>query len=145
MKCIKMLFKFVGRLILGTVILMICSSILFVAYKGNQPMKVSQVPKGMTYFEFIGDRIDAAKTVKPASVDGGCCYLLEHLDLFILWFTRRLEFIRMGLLLEASLMIWISLKGLKEHRGMRFRGFGGIQWSDFPGRCWGSRRRMGVS
>ena len=71
MKCIKMLLKFVGKLILGTVILMICSSILFVAYKGNQPMDVPQAPKGMTYFEFIGDRIEAAKTVKPAQCGWG--------------------------------------------------------------------------
>ncbi len=29
-------------------------------------MSVPQTPKGMTYFEFMQDRIDAAKVVKPA-------------------------------------------------------------------------------
>jgi len=53
------------------VILAICSSILFIAYKGNQPMQVPQVPKGMTYFDFLADRIDATKTVEPSRCGWG--------------------------------------------------------------------------
>lgn len=39
---------------------------LFIVYKVNQPMKISQVPVGMTYWQFMQDRLDAAEGVKPA-------------------------------------------------------------------------------
>ncbi len=71
MKFIGMFLKLIGSVIKTAVILAICSSILFVAYKGNQPMQVPQAPKGMTYFDFIADRIDAAKTVEPSRCGWG--------------------------------------------------------------------------
>jgi hypothetical protein len=37
----------------------------FVYFKGNQPMGVSQVPSGITYWQFIADRLDAAGEVVP--------------------------------------------------------------------------------
>jgi hypothetical protein len=71
MKFIGMFLKLIGSVIKTAVILAICSSILFITYKGNQPMQVPQVPKGMTYFDFITDRIDAAKTVEPSRCGWG--------------------------------------------------------------------------
>jgi hypothetical protein len=71
MKFIGMFLKLIGSVIKTAVILAICSSILFIAYKGNQPMQVPQAPKGMTYFGFIADRIDAAKTVEPSRCGWG--------------------------------------------------------------------------
>jgi hypothetical protein len=71
MNLIEMLFDFIGNALKGLIILAICSNFLFIANKGNQPMAVSQAPKGMTYFEFIQDRIDAAKTVKPSRCGWG--------------------------------------------------------------------------
>lgn len=71
MKVIGKLLKLIGSLIKTAVILAICSSFLFVAYKGNQPMQVPQTPKGMTYFDFMADRIDAAKTVAPSRCGWG--------------------------------------------------------------------------
>ncbi|PKN98465.1 MAG: hypothetical protein CVU42_12200 [Chloroflexi bacterium HGW-Chloroflexi-4] len=71
MKFIGMFLKLIGSIIKTTVILAICSSILFVAYKGNQPMQVPLASKGMTYFDFIADRIDAAKTVEPSRCGWG--------------------------------------------------------------------------
>jgi hypothetical protein len=71
MKFIGMFLKLIGSVIKTAVILAICSSILFIAYKGNQPMQVPQAPKGMTYFDFIADRIDAAKTVEPSRCGWG--------------------------------------------------------------------------
>jgi len=79
MKGIGVLIKFIGVVIQGTIILAICSSVLFIAYKGNQPMAVPQAPKGMTYFEFINDRIDAAKTVKPSQCGWGMMLSLATL------------------------------------------------------------------
>ena len=71
MKIIAILLKLFGGIIQITIFLAISSSILFVAYKGNQPMQVPQAPKGMTFFEFMSDRIDAAKTVKPSQCGWG--------------------------------------------------------------------------
>ena len=71
MKSIGMFLKLIGSVIKTALILAICSSFLFVAYKGNQPMQVPQAPKGMTYFDFIADRIDAAKTVEPSRCGWG--------------------------------------------------------------------------
>lgn len=65
MKVIGRYLKILGMMIKTAVILAICASILFVAYKGNQSMQVAQAPEGMTYFEFLADRIDATKTVEP--------------------------------------------------------------------------------
>ena len=66
MKLIGMFLKLIGSIIKTAIVLATCTSILVVAYKGNQPMQVPQAPKGMTYFEFIADRMDAAKTVEPS-------------------------------------------------------------------------------
>jgi len=66
MKIIGIILKLFGGIIKIAIVLTISSSILFVAYKGNQPMNVPQAPKGMTYFKFMSDRIVAAKTVKPS-------------------------------------------------------------------------------
>ena len=71
MKFIGMFLKLIGSVIKTAVILAICSSILFIAYKGNQPMQVPQTTKGMTYFDFIADRMDAAKTVEPSRCGWG--------------------------------------------------------------------------
>ena len=79
MKFIGMFLKLIGSLIRTVVILAICSSILFIAFKGNQPMQVPQAPKGMTYFDFIADRIDAAKTVEPSRCGWGMMLSLAAL------------------------------------------------------------------
>jgi len=71
MKFIGMLLKLMGGMIRTAIILVICTSILFVTYKGNQPMQVPQAPQEMTYFQFMADRIDAAKTVEPSRCGWG--------------------------------------------------------------------------
>lgn len=71
MKIIKVVLKWAGRILRTGLILAICSGILFVAYKGSQPMHVAEAPEGMTYFEFMADRVDAAKTIQPARCGWG--------------------------------------------------------------------------
>jgi hypothetical protein len=71
MKVIGVFLKLIGSVVKTAILLAICASILFVVYKGNQPMQVPQAPKGMTFFEFIADRIDAAKTVQPSRCGWG--------------------------------------------------------------------------
>lgn len=57
------------RLVFRSVFLLVGSVVLiaggFVYFKGNQPMQVSQVPVGMTYWQFMTDRLDAAGEVVP--------------------------------------------------------------------------------
>lgn len=48
-----------------------CTPITHITSLGSQPMDVPQAPKGMTYWEFMADRIDAAKTVQPARCGWG--------------------------------------------------------------------------
>ena len=71
MKLIFLLLHLIGKLISMALILVICLPLLFVVVKGNQLMSVPQVPKGMTYWEFISDRLDAAKTVQPSRCGWG--------------------------------------------------------------------------
>ena len=61
----------VGKMIWNGVIILVCASMIFIGYKANQPMAVAGAPKGMTYAEFIQDRLDAAKTVKPSQCGWG--------------------------------------------------------------------------
>ena len=66
-KLIMFIMKMFGK----AVILMVCLGLVFVGYKANQPMMINDAPKGITYAEFIQDRIDAAKTVEPSRCGWG--------------------------------------------------------------------------
>ena len=65
------LFHLVWKVIWNAVLVLVCSSLIFIGYKANQPMSVAGAPEGMTYFNFIADRIDAAKTVEPSRCGWG--------------------------------------------------------------------------
>lgn len=71
MKLIGLLFGMITKAISLVVILTIVLTCLYIGYKGNQPMSIPQAPKGMTYFEFIQDRVEAAKVVQPARCGWG--------------------------------------------------------------------------
>jgi hypothetical protein len=78
----RILFGFihlVWKLSRSVVVIFICLAMIFIAYKGNQPMSVQSAPKGMTYFEFMADRIDAAKMVKPSQCGWGMFLTLAML------------------------------------------------------------------
>lgn len=64
MKLIGLLFGMINKAISLVIILVIVLTCLYIGYKGNQPMSVPQVPQDMTYFEFVQDRIAAAKELK---------------------------------------------------------------------------------
>jgi hypothetical protein len=64
-------FHLVWKVIWNTFVILICASLIFVGYKAEQPMTVVGVPKGMTYVEFIQDRLDAAKNVEPSRCGWG--------------------------------------------------------------------------
>lgn len=56
----------VWKVIWNVVVVLVCAGLIFIGYKANQPMSVAGAPKGMTYVEFIQDRLDAAQTIKPS-------------------------------------------------------------------------------
>jgi hypothetical protein len=69
----------VGKVIWNTIVILVCVGLVLIGNKANQPMTVAGVPAGMTYVEFIQDRFDAAKTVKPSQCGWGMMLSLATL------------------------------------------------------------------
>jgi len=65
MKVLAKSIAFIVRMALLMVMVGMVTLVAFVTVKGNQPMRIRQVPAGMTYREFIQDRLAAAKEVQP--------------------------------------------------------------------------------
>jgi len=65
------MFRLLLKLIWSVMVVLACLSLIFILYQGNQPMHVQAAPKGMTYFEFMADRVEAAKVVKPSQCGWG--------------------------------------------------------------------------
>ena len=79
MKPVFGLFGWISKLLTAAVVLLVCAMVLFVAYQGNQPMSVPEAPEGMTYFDFMQDRIEAAQEVEPARCGWGMMLSLAAL------------------------------------------------------------------
>jgi hypothetical protein len=75
LKLAQWFFKGLGTMI----ILVVICVLLFITYRGNQPMSVLQTPKGMTYWQFMADRLDAAKTIQPSRCGWGMLMSLATL------------------------------------------------------------------
>ena len=73
------LFHMVWKFIWNTVVSLVCAGLIFVGYKASQPMTVIGAPAGMTYVEFIQDRLDAAKTIEPSQCGWGMMLSLAAL------------------------------------------------------------------
>jgi len=73
------LFHLAWKFIWNTIIIMICSCLIFIGYKANQPMEVTGAPQDMTYVEFFQDRMDAAKTIQPSQCGWGMMLSLAAL------------------------------------------------------------------
>jgi hypothetical protein len=71
--------KIVGSLVKISILLVCSASFLFISYMGNQPMQIPEAPEGMTYFEFMQDRIDASRTVEPSRCGWGTMFSLAVL------------------------------------------------------------------
>ncbi len=70
---------FIWKVIWNSTVIIVCAGLVFIDFKANQPMSVAGAPEGMTYFEFMRDRIDAAKTVEPARCGWGMMLSLATL------------------------------------------------------------------
>jgi hypothetical protein len=64
-------FHFILKAIWNSTVILVSAGLVFIGFKANQPMLVVGAPKGMTYVEFMKDRIDAAKTVEPSRCGWG--------------------------------------------------------------------------
>ena len=73
------LFHVIWKFIWNTIVILICVSLVFIGFKANQPMSGTGAPEGMTYVEFMNDRIDAAKTVEPSRCGWGMMLSLAAL------------------------------------------------------------------
>jgi len=78
MAILKMMLWFF-KAIRTMVIVVVIFVILYISYRGCQPMSVSQAPKGMTYWQYMADRLDAAKTIKPSRCGWGMLLSLAML------------------------------------------------------------------
>lgn len=70
---------FIWKAFWNTTLILICACLVFISFKVNQPMSVASAPEGITYFEFMKDRIDAAKTVEPSRCGWGMMLSLTTL------------------------------------------------------------------
>ncbi len=71
--------RLVWKVIWNAVLVLVCAGLIFIGYKANQPMSVAGAPEGMTFVEFIKERIDAAKTVEPSRCGWGMMLSLATL------------------------------------------------------------------
>jgi len=71
MRLFLLVWHLIEKLIHIIIIGSIFASILYIWYRGNQPISVIQAPKDLTYWEFMADRIDAAKMVHPTRCGWG--------------------------------------------------------------------------
>ena len=128
---IGMFLKLIESGIKIAIILAICTSIIFVAYKGNQPLQVPQAPKGMTYFQFIADRIDAAKTVRPSRCGWGMM-----LSLAVLGPIYSFVYTEVGIHPDGFLA-----RGTAADPDIPKDVFG-AKWYDVPGIWWNTVERL---
>jgi hypothetical protein len=131
MKGIGVFLKLIGSVVKAAILLVICAAILFVVYKGNQPMLVPQAPKGMTYFEFMADRIDAAKTVQPSRCGWGMMASLA-----VLGPIYSVVYTEVGIHPDGALA-----RGTAKDPDIP-KDVAGAQWFEVPGIWWNTVERL---
>lgn len=131
MKGIGVFLKLFGSIVKTAILLSICVCILFVVYKGNQPMQVPEAPKGMTYFEFIADRIDAAKNVQPSRCGWGMMASLA-----ILGPIYSVVYTEVGIHPDGALA-----RGIAADPDIP-KDVAGAQWYEVPGIWWNTVERL---
>ena len=72
-------FHIIWKVVWNLSVILVCAGLVFIGFKASQPMLVVGAPKGMTYIEFMEDRIDAAKTVEPSRCGWGMMLSLATL------------------------------------------------------------------
>ncbi len=113
------------------IILVICGCLIFITYKANQPMAVPGAPSGMTYVEFIKDRVDAAKTVKPTQCGWGMIVSLAAFGPIYSVVYTAVAINPEGTLAEITASDPDIPKGVE-----------GAKWYEVPGIWWGVVERL---
>src|SRR3972149_7110745 len=131
MKTMGMILKVIGSIIKSTIVVVICTNILFIAYKGNQPMQVPQAPEGMSYFEFMADRVDAAKTVQPSQCGWGMLLSLATLGPIYSFVYTEVGLRPAG----------VPARGTAADADIP-KGVADAQWSEVPGIWWNTVERL---
>jgi hypothetical protein len=126
-KSILFIMKMFGK----AVILVICLGLVFIGYKVNQPMIVPEAPEGMTYVEFMKDRIDAAKTVEPSRCGWGMMLSLATLGpIYSVVYT-------VVAINPDSTLAKITASDPDIPKGVE-----GAKWYEIPGIWWGVVERL---
>jgi len=121
----------VGKVIWNISIILVCASLIFIGYKANQPMAAAGAPKGMTYAEFIQDRLDAAKTVKPSQCGWGMMLSLSVLGpIYSVVYT------------EVAIHPGGFLRKVTAPDPDIPTGVAGAKWYEVPGIWWGVVERL---
>lgn len=126
-----MILKVIGSFIKSTIVLVVCTNILFIVYKGNQPMQVAQAPAGMTYFEFMADRVDAAKTIQPSQCGWGMLLSLAALGPIYSFVYTEVGLHPDGFLARGTAADSDIPKGVAD-----------AHWSEVPGIWWNTVERL---
>ena len=131
MKIIALVIGAVTKFNLTLCLVAVISCVLFIGYRGNQPMQVPGAPKGMTYFEFMADRFDAAKTVKPARCGTGMIGSLFALGPFYATLYTHVAMNPNGFLAKVTAPDPDMPKNVSE-----------AKWYDTPGIWWNTFERL---
>ena len=122
---------FIWKLICSATIILVCAGLVFIGFKANQPMSVSDAPKGMTYIEFMQDRIDAAKTVEPSRCGWGMMLSLAALGpIYSVVYT-------VVAINPDSTLAKITASDPDIPKGVE-----GAKWYEIPGIWWGVVERL---
>ena len=120
------LIRLLAKIIWNAVVAFVCASLVFIGFKGNQPMAVAGVPKEMTYFEFIQDRLDAAKYVKPSQCGWGMILSLAVLGPAYSVIYTYVAIHPGGIFDKVTAPDQIFPPASRERSGMKFRASGGM-------------------
>ena len=110
---------------------LVCAGLIFVGFKANQPMSVADAPQGITYIEFMNDRIDAVKTVEPSRCGWGMM-----LSLIVLGPIYSVVYTTVAINPESTLgKMTASDPDIP-------KGVEGAKWYEVPGIWWNTVERL---
>jgi len=124
-------FHLIWKVIWNSTVILVCAGLVFIGFKAKQPMSVAGAPEGMSYVEFMKDRIDAAKIVKPSRCGWGMILSLAALGpIYSVVYTA------VAINPEATLA---KMTASDPNIPM---GVEGAKWYEVPGIWWGVVERL---
>ena len=122
---------FIWKVIWNITVILVCAGLIFIGFKANQPMTVPGAPEGMTYIEFMKDRIDAAKKVEPSRCGWGMMLSLAALGPIYSVVYTAVAINPEGTLAKITASDPDIPKGVE-----------GAKWYEVPGIWWGVVERL---